>query len=264
MRFNCDISIFVVALFCAVFGLGVTCGPVRSDAVPAPVNSAVQPVELPEGTPVQMIISQDLQSGVAKVGDSVNFQVLKPVIVDNQVLVPAGSIAYGFVTKSKKPGVFGAPGKLAFTCEAIQLTGVSVPLRANEESKSGASETQKMADNEVKGEALGAVMSGGIPSLGPSAVLGFLHGGGNVTVHRGQELTMYVASNTPIVPAPRSAVAKSNVITLVVNGLTTFTLKSGQQITGKLLGFDGTNFQIATQSGNQSVAASDVAMAKSM
>lgn len=262
-----------LAVVCAGLAIAAcaTEGAVRAyaDTVPTSTSDgpAVPTVLLPAGTPVTLILSQDLQSGSTKAGDVVSYQVLKPVLVGNEVLVQAGAKAYGKVTESRKPGIFGTPGKLAFTCEYIQVPGADVALRSNSDDQSGASNSQNEVDSEVKGEALSAALSGGVPSVGPGMLLGFMHGGGNVVIHAGQKLTMYVAGDTQIIPPaqPSSAAPSApTVTTLVVNGQTLFILKSGQQITGTLLGFDGTNFQIRTPNGNVTLAASDVTLAKSL
>src|SRR5436305_4665759 len=83
------------------------------------------PITIPQGTRVRLRLKQELKSGKARRGDPVRFELAADVKSPDgkEVLIPAGTLATGAVLSSHKPGSFGRPGRLQFTCSAIRLPG---------------------------------------------------------------------------------------------------------------------------------------------
>jgi len=130
-----------------------------------------------------------------------------------RVLVAAGAHALGKVTKSKKRGMFGVPGKLEFNIETVEaVDGGSVPLRAKIED----------TGHSNKGTVIATALL--------LTVLTVFVRGRDVTVNEGTELIGYVDRDTvvnppqpatsPAVPSVASPapVAKLTVVSSLVAG----------------------------------------------
>lgn len=59
------------------------------------------PVMVPSGTEVRMLLLQSVSSGGSQVGSKVQFVVADDVVIDGEVVVPLGSMAYGVVERSR-------------------------------------------------------------------------------------------------------------------------------------------------------------------
>jgi hypothetical protein len=86
-----------------------------------------------EGTVVPVVLKQRLKSGESSAGQPVRYEVARDVRTPDgrEVLIPAGTAAYGEVRASSGAGRFGQPGELRFTCDYVQYPdGTRVPLRS--------------------------------------------------------------------------------------------------------------------------------------
>lgn len=85
---------------------------------------------IPKGTKLQIELTKELSSKKAKVGDSVPLKLVQNLIINDVVVIPAGSEVRGVVTKARKAGGLGRGGKLEFTIVSVNtINGVEVPLQ---------------------------------------------------------------------------------------------------------------------------------------
>lgn len=90
-------------------------------------------IVLRDGDAVVLRSSKRLSSETAKVDDKVQFEVIKPVIANNLVVIPLHGVATGRVVVAKKKGRHLRAGKVAITVENVRtVVGQTVPLRATE------------------------------------------------------------------------------------------------------------------------------------
>ena len=66
-------------------------------------------ITLRAGTPVSLTLNQTISSDDAQIGNVVEFLVRSNVTVNGQVVIAAGSIAEGMVTKSPRPATAAPP-----------------------------------------------------------------------------------------------------------------------------------------------------------
>ena len=77
-------------------------------------------------------------SSDAKVGDTLDFEVLEEVRVDGVLLVPKGGIAWATVTEAQSKRRMGRGGKLDINIDSVRLVdGEKVPLRAVKDMQGG-------------------------------------------------------------------------------------------------------------------------------
>lgn len=80
--------------------------PAETSAAPAVelVRKPSDPIVLPAGTKLALVLTSAVTSRSAKPGDPVYFETIFPVIQANKVIVPAGSFVQAQVAEAKRPG----------------------------------------------------------------------------------------------------------------------------------------------------------------
>lgn len=109
---------------------------VVSPTVPAnaaPVAVISQPVGnvLKAGTPIKLRLMDTLSSkkkNKQKVGDRFQLEVAEPYVVNNLVIIPAGTRATGEITAAKKSGMWGKRGRLNASVLYMTLSDRQVRL----------------------------------------------------------------------------------------------------------------------------------------
>jgi hypothetical protein len=100
---------------------------------------------IPDGTPVQLQLAESISSAHARVGEPLNFVVVKDVSVEGFIVIPAGTVASGSVTGVKHKRFMGMGGKVALKLNSVELVnGERVGMRARMEVK-GRSRTKLAA-----------------------------------------------------------------------------------------------------------------------
>ena len=137
-----------------------------NQAANAPAQPAApQPIIVPQGPPIEVVLDQSLSSKTASAGQSFSATVVDPVDVDGQVVIPKGAHARGTVTSAKAAGRFKGASELGLALRHIEINGQRYEIAAStpELSKKG------------KGKRTGALVGGG---AGGGALIGGLAGGG--------------------------------------------------------------------------------------
>ena len=97
-------------------------------------------VYIPANTKIQLELIETISSKTAHTGDPVRFKALTNLIINDVVVIPAGTIANGTVTKARSAGGMGRGGKLEYSIKSIDsLNQVEVPLTYSK-SVSGSSD----------------------------------------------------------------------------------------------------------------------------
>ncbi|MFC1760163.1 hypothetical protein ACFLZD_01420 [Candidatus Neomarinimicrobiota bacterium] len=86
-------------------------------------------VKLTSGTPIQLSLFHTINGKTSRIGKRVTFRLLNDINVDGNVVVSAGTKAFGEVVEIVKPGFFGKPGTLSIDVKSIQaVDGSDVQL----------------------------------------------------------------------------------------------------------------------------------------
>ncbi len=95
----------------------------------ASATGAVKTVKLPQGAAVVVETLYPISSADFKVNSTIAFSVTRPVIVDDALIIPRGTIARAKVVRAKKAGTWGRGGALTFEMERIiALDGTKIPV----------------------------------------------------------------------------------------------------------------------------------------
>lgn len=209
----------------------------------AAAADAADKVTIPERTEVKLSLKKELKSGDVKEGAEVPFEVVRDVLGSkNELLIRAGTPAYGKVTESKRRGILGKPGKLNFTCDYIRVAdGTRIPLRSQSLASKG-------KDNQTAAIATAVF-------LAPIAI--FMNGK-DVTMKEGTEFAMFIDANTTV-PNPANAPSGGGAAGGGSSaGKSVFLLNDGTVIVGALVSFNGASYVVTTDNGEKTLKVSDV------
>ena len=86
-------------------------------------------VYIPKGTPLMLALQEPISSKTSKEGKAFKLKSLEDVVINDVVVIPAGTTCVGKVLKGRGNRGFGRGGKLELSIAAIKtLNGVTVPL----------------------------------------------------------------------------------------------------------------------------------------
>jgi len=162
-------------------------------AAPAPAPAAPARVTVPSGTTISVRLTDAVSSETANVGDTFRGSLDSPVVVDDNVAIPAGADVVGRVVDVKSAGRFAGQSLLTLELTKISYNGRSYSIDTNQWSKQGSSRGKSTAAKVGGGAALGALI-GAIAGGGKGAAIGGAIGAGGGTAAsaatKGQQINL--------------------------------------------------------------------------
>ena len=138
-------------------------------------------VVLKAGTIIPMELVTTLTSKNARSGQMVDFRVLNDVRVNGEVVIRAGSIAQGQITKAEKSGLLGSAGELEINVKSVKaVDGTTIYMTSS-----------SLADEGSNKLALSIVLT-------VLCLFGFLIKGGKAEIPSGTQIQSMVASDVEI------------------------------------------------------------------
>ena len=83
---------------------------------------------LPAGTPVIVMLNEELTTQASIKGDAFTITVLHDVVAEDTVIIPQGTTGIGEVTFVSRKGGFGKPGILGISVRSLDLGGETILL----------------------------------------------------------------------------------------------------------------------------------------
>ena len=156
--------------------------PTPEEAKPAPI--ALEPiippptlpatVEIPAGTPIDVVLDTPLSTKITKRGQAVTFRTWRTLSLGDQLELPAETAFTGSVVEVKRPGGFGKAGAMRVLVERVELeNGPSAAVVAHLDSpdikgkgrittdNSRATDLYSLATYTLQGTLLGSAIKGG-------------------------------------------------------------------------------------------------------
>lgn len=183
-----------------------------TNAAPADgAKPATKPATLtvPSGTKLPLVLHNSITTRNAQPGDPVYLETLFPIVINNKILVPAGSYVQGEITSTKRPGKVKGTGELQLRLDTMILpNGYTVNFNAipsnagtggnesvdNEGKIKGDTDKATDAGTIIKGTAIGAGIGGvatrSAGGAGIGAAAGAAVGLMTVLLTRGPELEL--------------------------------------------------------------------------
>ena len=166
-------------------------------------------ITIPRKTEIFVKLERALSSKTSLQGERFHGRIEVPVILDDQIVLPAGSFILGQVESVHKPGYFKGTGEVELSFDTVILPdGTTRQIRAIpqsvEEQKMGTGfdegkiqANSQQADEVIKAATVGAASGGtvggateGISGLGIGSVVGAATGAVVGLIFRGKHLTL--------------------------------------------------------------------------
>lgn len=146
---------------------------------------------LPEGTEMQVRLDTPLSSRTARAEDRFEGTVMRPVYVDNRMVVPAGARVRGTVVSAEPADRPARGGKLNLAFNTLELEdNTRVDVRSRVVSISESIDKSETGEKAGIGAALGALL-GSVIGGKKGALLGLIVGGaGGAITTRGEEVEL--------------------------------------------------------------------------
>ncbi len=145
-------------------GIGSTAAAPAQPARPATVT-------IPDGTAISIRLVDPLSSETANVDDMFRASLDAPIIVNDRVVIPAGSDVEGRVVSAKSAARFKGSSELALELTRINAGGRTYNISSTQWAKQGAGRGKRTAATVGGGAALGAII-GGLAGGGKGAAIG--------------------------------------------------------------------------------------------
>lgn len=146
---------------------------------------------LEDGTPIKLVLSENLSSASAHTGDLVAFETVEDVKVQGVVVIPRGSNAWATITDAQHKRRLGRAGHLDLNIDKVRLAdGEKVLLRAIAGGSGGGHQ----------GAMIGAMVATSIVSFGGSALFLLMHGK-DMKIPEGTQITAFIQGDVTLDPA---------------------------------------------------------------
>jgi hypothetical protein len=87
-------------------------------------------VLLADGTPIHLVLMDDLQGTKLQIKQTVHFKVRQDVLVGSEPIVRTGANAIGHIESTSKNGLLGKSGRLVLQFDYVEaVSGAKIPLR---------------------------------------------------------------------------------------------------------------------------------------
>jgi hypothetical protein len=168
-----------------------------------------QGVTVPAGTPLKISVNAKISSESAQAGDTWSGVVKEPVVVGNDVVIPAGSTVTGEVVGAKEAQK-GSRAFLVLAVRAVEANGKSYSVSARTDSIIAGSTRARNLGAIAGGAAAGALLGKAIGGSGKGALIGGIVGGAAATgavaaskgyqveLKEGTEITFYTNNSVSI------------------------------------------------------------------
>jgi hypothetical protein len=125
-----------------------------------------------------------VDSSVNRAGEMFHASLRSPIVVDNQVVVPAGTDAYVKLVSAKSAGHMTGQSSLALELVRMEFQGKSYALATNGYTQTGSSRGKRTAETVGGGAVLGTLL-GAVIGGGKGAAIGAAAGAGAGGVAQG-------------------------------------------------------------------------------
>jgi hypothetical protein len=143
--------------------------PTSTNDAPDASNQTPAPSTIPAGTPITVRLQEQLSSARAVSGERFEAVLDQPIVVDNQVIVPAGASVEGHVVFARHSGRLHHPGELGLTLDRVTVGQQNVSLATSRVVAKGGSHKKRnwawIGGGGGGGALIGALAAGGKGAL---------------------------------------------------------------------------------------------------
>ena len=144
------------------------------------IRRATHQVTIPAGTVLHLRVNRGFGSAISRVEDSVPATLISPVVIGGQTILPAGSLASGYVVQATRPGKVKGRGRVAVRFTRITPAGDDTRYTMQTRSWAAVAPATKKKDALTIGvPAAGGAVVGGLVKGKKGAGIGALVGAGS-------------------------------------------------------------------------------------
>jgi hypothetical protein len=167
--------------------------PVQAAVADSPAIAAdAVTVKVPDGTEIEIQLKNNLSGQEAKIGDLVDFTVLRPVQIGGITVIEKDASARARVTTAKKAGRWGKAGKIEWAMQDVQaVDGSRLPARFS-----------KRAVGDSSGGTVAVAAVATTVLLGPVGLLWGLKKGKAAVIPAGNRYSVFVSGDTTVKARP--------------------------------------------------------------
>jgi hypothetical protein len=166
--------------------------PAQPEHIANPPELTYRNVQVPAGTAIPIRITQTLDSQTAQVGQPFDGVVLREVVADGMVVIPAGSAVSGQVVDAKDATHFKGSSMLSIQLNSVRVRGQLLRVETDPYTVEGQGRGKNSAEKIGGGAAVGAIL-GGIFGGGKGAAIGAGAGAGGGAILQGATRGQQVA-----------------------------------------------------------------------
>lgn len=170
----------LILLGCQGSGTTQAAGPDEQTGFWRKLTHASQKLTVPEGTPLEVRLTDTLSSSGSRSGDTFEATLEEPIELKNQVVVPRGARLTGQVVEAIPSGHLKTPASLAVTLTALEVDGKSYGITTSTIGRRGQSHKKHDA-KWIGGGAAGGALLGALLGGGKGAAIGAGVGAGGGT-----------------------------------------------------------------------------------
>jgi type IV secretion system protein VirB10 len=135
----CGTMAMLASLLLLAGALSAQTPPVTEQSVPPAQTQEEAPklkaragqIAVPAGTRLPLVVHNSVTTRNARAGDPVYLEVLFPIVLENKILIPAGSYVQGEIVEAKRPGRVKGRGELLIRLNTLILpNGYTVSFNA--------------------------------------------------------------------------------------------------------------------------------------
>ncbi|MFZ0821477.1 MAG: hypothetical protein WAM91_15525 [Candidatus Acidiferrales bacterium] len=173
-------------------------GQPAASAPPASPATPIQPTTLtvPSGTKLPLVLHNALTTRNAQVGDPVYLETLFPIVLNNKILIPAGSYVQGEITSSKRPGKVKGTGEMMIRLNTLILPNgytvsfAAVPSNAGTGGNERTDSEGKIHGDSDKGTDVGTILKGTAIGAGVGGIATRSAGGAGIGAAAGMAVSL--------------------------------------------------------------------------
>lgn len=151
--------------------------PGKSGAVLGNLLHSTEPVTVPAGTTIHVVLDQTVGTQQSRSGDEFEASISSPVVVNGKTVIPKGAHARGRITRSKESGRLKGRAYLSLALRDVEVDGKSYLLETDSITRASGDHKKRNAALIGGGGGAGALI-GGLAGGGKGALIGAAIGAG--------------------------------------------------------------------------------------
>jgi hypothetical protein len=151
--------------------------PNSKPGVLARIFDRTQPVTVPEGTTLDVVLGDTISTASNRSGDTFQGTLLSPIDIDGKTVIPKDARVTGHVVEARPSGHLRGVAHLDLTLDSVEVNGQSYEIATDDFDRTGKNHNKRNGVLIGGGAGLGAVI-GGVAGGGVGALIGSSVGAG--------------------------------------------------------------------------------------